>query len=151
KVPRRGWFAWRALQRHGYRAWARDGAVWGLDRRHQRGIQRPPVPEPSRSDAQLCQGWHPNYGFGPAMSQSHPGLWAYGNVIRLLMRSDNPVTVHYSVDGKRRLTRHLRNRLVEVRVPLGERGWHLVTLDSPVVPVKNGVRVGARLVAYVLG
>ena len=151
KVPRRAWFAWRALQQHGYRAWARDGVVWALDRKHRRGLQKPPVPEPSRKNAQLCQGWHPNYGAGRAMSSSHAALWAYGDTVRLFMRSDSPVTVHFGVDGAGKLTRRVRNRLEEVRVPLGEPGWHLVTLDSPVLPVRRGVRVGARLVAYQLG
>jgi hypothetical protein len=87
------------------------------------------------------------------MSAGHAPLWAYSNgpasSISLVMRSYAPVPVTFSVDGRRLLTRRI-SALTEVRLPLGARGWHLVALDTPVLPVVDGRREGARLIAYVL-
>ena len=153
-VPGRSWFAWRGLVQHGYRRWAQDGAITMLDRLHGHGpAPKAPVAEPRRDTAQLCAGWYGNDGNGRAMSAGHAPLWAYSNgpasSISLVMRSYAPVPVTFSVDGRRLLTRRI-SALTEVRVPLGARGWHLVALDTPVLPVVDGRREGARLIAYVL-
>ena len=153
-VPGRSWFAWRGLVQHGYRRWAQDGAITMLDRLHGHGpAPKAPVEEPRRDTAQLCAGWYGNDGNGRAMSAGHAPLWAYSNgpasSISLVMRSYAPVPVTFSVDGRRLLTRRI-SALTEVRVPLGARGWHLVALDTPVLPVVDGRREGARLIAYVL-
>jgi hypothetical protein len=153
-VPGRSWFAWRGLVQHGYRRWAQDGAITMLDRLHGHGpAPKAPVEEPRRDTAQLCAGWYGNDGNGRAMSAGHAPLWAYSNgpasSISLVMRSYAPVPVTFSVDGRRLLTRRI-SALTEVRVPLGARGWHLVALDTPVLPMVDGRREGARLIAYVL-
>jgi hypothetical protein len=63
------------------------------------------------------------------------------------MRSYVPIPVTFSVDGRKLFTRRI-SALTEVRVPLGKKGWHLVSLDTPVLPVVDGRREGARLIAY---
>jgi len=35
-----------------------------------------------------------------------------------------------------------------LHVPLGLRGWHLVSLDTPRLAVLHGQHFGARLIAY---
>src|SRR5207237_575436 len=103
-VPGRSWFAWRGLVQHGYRPYARDGAVTILDRLHGDGPPPPaPVPEPRHDMAQLCQGWYASDGNGRAMSAGHAALWAYGTGgLRLVMRSAAAVSVRFGVDGSTR-------------------------------------------------
>ncbi len=151
EVPTRTWFAWRALVQHGYRPWARDGAVTILDRRHGGPAPPPPVKEPDRSVAQLCRGWYVNDGNGRAMSAGHTGLWAYGTSVQLIMRSLAPLDVTFSVDGRRVRTRPLDEHVVSILLPLRTRGWHLVTLDTPVLKQVDGRPEGARLLAYAVG
>jgi hypothetical protein len=153
-VPGRSWFAWRGLVEHGYRRWAHDGAVTMLDRLHGHGpAPKAPVEEPRRDTAQFCAGWYANDGNGRAMSSGHAPLWVYSNgpftTLSLVLRSYVPIPVTFSVDGRRRLARQI-SPLTEVRLPLGAKGWHLVALDTPVLPEVNGRREGARLLAYVL-
>jgi hypothetical protein len=56
--------------------------------------------------------------------------------------------VTFSVDGRRVSEQAVRHRLVVLSVPLGRRGWHLVSLDTPRLAREHGRDVGARLVAY---
>ena len=151
-VPGRTWFAWQGLVQHGYRPWAHDGAVTVLDRQHGHGPPPPaPVPEPPHDAAQLCAGWYANDGNGRAMSAGHAALWAYskgpGSSLSLVLRSYAPLPVTFSVDGRRLLTRRI-SALTEVRTPLGAVGWHLVALDTPTLPLVDGRREGARMLAY---
>ncbi len=151
-VPGRTWFAWQGLVQHGYRPWARDGAITILDRLHGHGPPPPaPVHEPPHDTAQFCAGWYSNDGNGRAMSAGHAALWVYGSgAVRLVMRSYSPVSVTFSVGGHRRFVRRI-SALQEVRVPLGGAGWHLVSLDTPTLPEVDGRKEGARLIAYSLG
>ena len=151
-VPGRTWFAWRGLVQHGYRPWARDGAVTILDRLHGHGPPpQAPVAEPGHDQAWLCAGWYANDGNGRAMSAGHASLWVYGNnTLSLVMRAYTAVPITFSVDGKRRLERRI-GALGEVRIGLGNASWHLVSLDTPPLPEVNGRKEGARLIAYVLG
>jgi hypothetical protein len=151
-VPGRSWFAWQGLVQHGYRPWARDGAITILDRLHGHGPPPPaPVPEPPHDTAQFCAGWYANDGNGRAMSAGHAALWAYGSgALHLVMRSYSPVPVTFSVGGRRRFVRRI-SALQVVSVPLGSAGWHLVSLDTPTLPEVDGRREGARLIAYSLG
>lgn len=150
-VPKRTWFAWLGLVQHGYRPWASDGAVTVLDRLHG-GVPPPPapVPEPHRDAIHLCQNWYRNDGDGRAMSASHAAFWVYGARIRLIMRSLAPLDVRFGVDGRPLFTRRVEPPQ-EYPLSLGRTGWHLVTLDTPALPVVAGRREGARLLAYVLG
>jgi hypothetical protein len=151
-VPGRTWFAWRGLVRHGYRPWARDGAITMLDRLHGHGPAPPaPVAEPPHDTAQLCAGWYAEDGDGRAMSAGHSALWAYSSgpasSLSLVMRSYSPVAVAFSVDGHQRLARRI-SAPNGIRIALGPAGWHLVALDTATLPVVNGRKEGARLLAY---
>jgi hypothetical protein len=137
-------FAWDALVGHGYRPQAEDGPVTWLTRRGGGPPPRSPVPEPPRDVAQFCEGWRPNDGEGRVTSAPHASLWAYnagGVDLRLFLRRDGePEDVRISVDGRSAQTTTV-STLEETRVPLGEEGWHLVTLDGA---------PGVRVVAYAL-
>ena len=137
-------FAWNALVRHGYRPQAADGPITLLAVR--RGGEAPPspVPEPPRDVAQFCDGWRPNDGGGRVTSAPHASLWAYnaeGADLRLFLRAEGaPADVRLRVDGRRGLDARVA-ALGETRLPLGDEGWHLVTIDGP---------RGVRVVAYAL-
>ena len=137
-------FAWEALVRHGYRPQAEDGPVTLLARRG--GGTAPParIREPARDAAVFCDGWLPNDGEGRVTSAPHASLWAYnagGADLRLFLRRDaGPADLRITVDGRRGLDTTVSS-LSETRVPLGDEGWHLVTLDGP---------RGVRVVAYAL-
>jgi hypothetical protein len=138
-------FAWEALVRHGYRPQAEDGPVTLLARRGGGGPAPPAhVREPPRDVAQFCDGWRPNDGEGRVTSAPHASMWAYnagGADLRLFLRRDaGPADLRITVDGRRGLDTTVSS-LSETRVPLGDEGWHLVTLDG---------RRGVRLVAYAL-
>ncbi len=137
-------FAWNALARHGYRPQAQDGPVTLLTRRGGGPPPPSPVAEPPRDVAQFCDGWRPNDGEGRVTSAPHASLWAYnadGVDLRLfLRRDDEPAAVRISVDGRHGLDTTV-STLEETRVPLGDEGWHLVTLDGA---------PGVRVVAYAL-
>ena len=137
-------FAWDALVGHGYRPQAEDGPVTWLTRRGGGPPPRSPVAEPPRDVAQFCEGWRPNDGEGRVTSAPHASLWAYnagGVDLRLFLRRDGePADVRISVDGRSGQTTTVSS-LEETRVPLGDEGWHLVTLDGA---------PGVRVVAYAL-
>jgi hypothetical protein len=146
------WFAWRSLMEHGYRPWVRDGAVTILDRLHAHGPPAPaPVPEPSRDTAWLCAGWYGNDGNGRAMSSDHSLIWIYGATARLDMRSYTRMNVRFSVDGRFRFARTVTLPVASVAVPLGRRGWHLISLDTGTLQKVNGRTEGPRVLSYVLG
>ena len=136
-------FAWRGLVRHGFRPQASDGPVTLLTR-HGGGPQPPsPVADPPRDVAEFCDGWLPNSGEGRVTSSGHASLWAYnasGADLRLFLSSEQPTMLQIGVDG-RTVVRQPVSKLGEARVPLGEEGWHLVTLNSA---------PGIRVVAYAL-
>ena len=141
-------FAWDALMRHGFRPQASDGAVTLLARRGGGPSPPSPVAEPPRDVAQFCDGWRPNDGGGRVTSARHASLWAYnegGADLRLFLRRDGtrvPAFVRVTVDGRGAGPEVAAAGLRELRVPLGEEGWHLVTLD--------GSSPGVRVVAYAL-
>jgi hypothetical protein len=147
-VADRRWFAWRALVDHGYRPFARGGAVIVLDR--ATGGPRPtsPVQEPRRDALLYCDNWYPNDGQGRAMAFPHAGLWVYGsNELRLFMNSARRLRVRFTVDGQSSFRQFVMRSLQEVRVPLPRPGWHLVTLDT-VLPEVDGRPEGPRILAY---
>lgn len=137
-------FAWDALARHGYRPQAADGPVTLLARRGGGRAPRAAVAEPPRDVAQFCDGWLPNDGEGRVTSAPHASLWTYnagGADLRLFLRRDNGrADVRIAVNG-RNSRRIPVAGLRELRVPLGDEGWHLVTVDGP---------AGVRVVAYAL-
>jgi hypothetical protein len=154
-VPGRTWFAWRGLVEHGYRPWAHDGAVTMLDRLHGGGPPpAAPVREPAHDNWYFCQNWYANDGNGRAMGDDHAGLWIYGSgTLRVLARSYARLDARVSVDGATRLSQRFAGGkqppVVELRVPLGAAGWHLITFDTPALPEVNGRQEGVRLLSYV--
>jgi hypothetical protein len=137
-------FAWDALVRHGFRPQSEDGPVTLLARRGGGPAPPAPVDDPPRDVAQFCDGWRPNDGEGRVTSARHASLWAYnagGADLRLFLRAEGePADVRLTVDGRRGLDAHV-TALGETRLPLGDEGWHLVTIDGP---------RGVRVVAYAL-
>ena len=137
-------FAWDALVEPRLPAAGGGRAGHVADSAWQRAPPRSPVAEPPRDVAQFCEGWRRNDGEGRVTSAPHASLWAYNPGIvdlRLFLRRDGePEEVRISVDGRGGQTATVSS-LEETRVPLGDEGWHLVTLDGA---------PGVRVVAYAL-
>ncbi|HEY7018332.1 MAG TPA: hypothetical protein VH297_07655 [Gaiellaceae bacterium] len=112
-----GWFAWRALRRHGFGELARGGAITMLERGRPGGSA--PVPEPSERVV-FCQGWN-----GRSPRYRHAAFWARGPV-RVGLTTRAPVKTTISVDR-----RPLRTLVVSkpVSVRAGGAGWHLIGVD----------------------
>jgi hypothetical protein len=125
------WFAWRGLERAGYRPAARGGVVW-LWEPGATGSQQPPVPEPERSEPVLCDGWR-----AEALEDEEGALWVYGTgSARLELAAEDPVDVVVHADG-REAERIRVDVGATVEVPLEGSGWHPLVVE--------GVR-GLRLV-----
>jgi hypothetical protein len=138
-------FAVRGLERHGWRAVGRDGlvATYALS---GGGPDAPPL---APGPPVYCFGWANRVPGVPGrtMSVSHAPLWVYGSGdLRLRVSAPAPLASTFSVDG-----RVLRTRLVsgpvDVRVPLGPRGWHLVAVEVPHLLPGPGKRAGLRLLS----
>jgi hypothetical protein len=144
------WFAYSELLAHGWQPVVHDGRITLFE---HTGVTsgRPPFAEPSRADAIFCEGWYPGDAYGRRMSQGHSPVWVYGGGdLRLFLRSRPALDVRLSVDGRELAAQRVGPELAEVTLPLGQTGWHLVSLDTPHLPLVRGRRVGARLVAYSL-
>jgi hypothetical protein len=115
-VPSTGWFASRGLLAHGWQVQRTAGPVWLFE---QGGIGIAPKRfEPSRSMPIFCQGWFGDTGSGRYMSETHAPFWIYGYGKLRLQFGPSPLPRRVQVDGRRGLD-------------LGQRGWHLVTVDVP--------------------
>jgi len=119
------WFAWQALQEHGYRPAAGDGGVTLL----QPGSGPPaeaPVPEPPRNEIVFCEGWR-----AWTMSERQAPFWLFGKGrIRLDFSAPTPTEATLWVDGvKRRKFDVFGTEAQTVRLR-GER-WHLLVLEVP--------------------
>ena len=116
----RGWFAWRALNAHGWGELARGGAVTMFAR--GRSPSPPWLPEPTERIV-FCPEWNdrsPRY--------RHGAFWMRGAgqlVIRLESNAPDRTTI--SVDGARRSVRVVQPS--RLSVPLRRPGWHLVRVD----------------------
>jgi hypothetical protein len=136
-VPDRAYFAWRGLVQHGWSVIDARGSVWTLERRRE-GLPVALGPEPQRDHPVFCQGWYGDVGSGRFMSEVHAPLWVYGDGALTLRFAPSPLPRRIAVDG--RAQRGLRLRL-------GKRAWHLVTVDVPrLVAGPEGKKVGLRLV-----
>ncbi|MCC6222218.1 MAG: hypothetical protein IT201_01860 [Thermoleophilia bacterium] len=115
------WFAWRLLERRGYRSSARDGRIWAfpLVARPDRPEEGAPVPEPDRSAPVFCEGWH-----GWTMKERDAPLWVFGQgAIEIEVSAPRPLPALVRVDGgapRRIVADPSVTLVVELR---GER-WH---------------------------
>jgi len=122
-----GWFAWRALRRHGFGQAAHDDGVTMLRLGGIRGSS--PVPEP-RKRVVFCAGWK-----GASPRYRHAAFWARAR-LRVHFTTHKRVRVRLSLDG-RAVRSLLVTRPVTVRV--GHTGWRLVGID--VNRADRGLRV----------
>jgi hypothetical protein len=114
----RGWFAWRALQRHGFGQLARDGAVSMLER--GRAGATPPAAEPTQRIV-FCEGWD-----GRSPRYRHAAFWARG-AVRMRLTTRDPVRTTVSIDRKPIRLLQVRSA-VALRVRTGP-GWHVIGID----------------------
>jgi hypothetical protein len=118
--PGQSWFAWRALNEHGWGELARGGGVTTFAR--GRPSSPPAVPEPTRRIV-FCPEWN-----GASPRYRHSAFWARGRRLQVVLTTRDPDRTTFTVDGRR--VRSVRvvvgNRL---GVPLGHAGWHLVGVD----------------------
>jgi hypothetical protein len=115
------WFAWRALERHGYGPIAQAGRVTMFARHGTATVGAPP--EPARGQIVLCDGWR---AVGSALVVPPGELWASGPG-RFSLRLEATATAIVSADGQR-LATVKGTRSVSIR--LRGRRWHLVRVDS---------------------
>jgi hypothetical protein len=125
-----GWFAWRALRRHGFGQLARGGAVSMLERDRSGGSS--PVPEPTRRIV-FCDGWNDR-----APRHRHAAFWARGPV-RVTLTTRDAVRTKITVDRKP-VRSLLVSGPVSLHVPTGP-GWHDIGVD--VDRADRGLRVEA--------
>jgi hypothetical protein len=124
---RSAWFAWRALQAHGFRPVASDGAVT-LFRPAGGVAAEPPVPEPPGGEVVFCEGWRRF-----TMSERQAPLWVHGpGRLGLQVTAPGATAVTVWRDGEvlRRVSVE-RAATIEVDLP-GDR-WHWVMLEIPVL------------------
>jgi hypothetical protein len=122
------WFAWRALERAGYRAVAQSSGIWLFPLRPDRArpAQTPPMPEPDRARPVFCEGWR-----GSTMKERDAPLWIFGNgMAELVLTAPEPATGFIRVDGARDERFRVDGR-ARLGVELEGRRWHLIVLQIP--------------------
>jgi hypothetical protein len=119
------WFGWQALADHGFAPIARGGEVIVLGRGDGTADEAP-VPEPSRAEPFLCEGWR-----GRTMRERQGLLWLHGSgPVRLEVsaRADTPAALW--VDGALVDETHVAGTATLEGELEGER-WHAVVLEVP--------------------
>jgi hypothetical protein len=123
------WFSWEGLQRAGYGPAAHGGVLWLFER--GASPAPPPVPEPSREEPILCDGWR-----NGALAQTEGAAWLYGSGrARLELEAAAPTRVVVFADGRRLPARTVVGR-VTVGAEVGREGWHAL-----VVRGRSGLRL----------
>jgi hypothetical protein len=120
------WFGWQGLLEHGFESVARGGEVTLLARGD--GRAEAPVPEPSRAEPFLCEGWR-----GRTMRERQGPLWLYGSgSVRLEVSAIAETPAVLWADGAR-----VDQTLVPVsgraslEADLDGEGWHALVLEVP--------------------
>ena len=114
------WFAWRALNAHGWGELARGGAVTTFAR--ARPASPPSVPEPT-GQIVFCPEW-----IGRSPRYRHGAFWIRGaGRLEVRLESEGPDRTTITVDGASRSVRVAQSS--RLRVPLRRGGWHLVGVD----------------------
>lgn len=121
------WFAWRELQRRGYRATVRGGSVWLFPFSRGEGPEQPPpVDEPPRHEPILCEGWKDG-----AMKQRDAALWAYGPAeLELQLATPGPTLASLWIDGRRETPVPVDGEKT-LELVLDGRGWHVLLFRVP--------------------
>jgi hypothetical protein len=119
------WFGWRALADHGFEPIARGGEVTLFGRGAGASVEAP-VPEPSRAEPFLCEGWR-----GPTMRERQGLLWLYGSgPVRLEVSAIAETPAALWVDG--RLVDETQVSGVDaLEGELDGEGWHALVLEIP--------------------
>jgi hypothetical protein len=135
-VPNRAYFAWRGLLRHGWAVNDAGTSLWTFER-GRATLLTGLAPEPRRDRPVFCQGWYGDTGSGRFMSEEHAPFWIYGAGVLTLRFAPSRLPRRFTVDEREQ---------TGPRLHLGERGWHLVTVDVPhLVRGAKGKKVGVRL------
>jgi hypothetical protein len=124
---RSAWFAWRALEDHGWKPVTQGGAVTLFDRGSS--STPPPFPEPARTEPVFCQGWRDG-----TTTELQAPFWLYGTgPFTFTFKSDEPIRVElssaawpatYVVDVDSQET------TPSPGFTFDEGGWHAVVLDA---------------------
>jgi len=118
------WFGWQGLADHGFEPIARGGEVTLLARRE--GRAEAPVPEPSRAEPFLCEGWR-----GRTMRERQGLLWLYGSgrvQIEVSASAETPAALW--VDGERADETQVSGT-ARLEGELDGPGWHALVLEIP--------------------
>ena len=119
------WFGWRALADHGFEPIARGGEVTLFGRGAGASVEAP-VPEPSRAEPFLCEGWR-----GPTMRERQGLLWLYGSgPVRLEVSAIAETPAALWVDG-RLVDETQVSGLDALEGELDGEGWHALVLEIP--------------------
>jgi hypothetical protein len=118
------WFGWQGLLDHGFEPIARGGEVTLLGRGN--GRAEAPVPEPSRAEPSLCEGWR-----GRTMRERQGLLWLYGSgAVRLEVSALAETPAALWVDGAR-VDETLVSGLATLEGELDGERWHALVLEVP--------------------
>ena len=120
------WFGWERLLEHGFAPVARGGEVTLLARGD--GRTEAPVPEPSRAEPYLCEGWR-----GRTMRERQGPLWLYGSgPVRLEVSASAETPAALWVDGARAdETLVSVSGTASLEAELAGEGWHALVLEVP--------------------
>jgi hypothetical protein len=118
------WFGWQGLLEHGFESVARGGEVTLLSRGD--GQAEAPVPEPSRAEPFLCEGWR-----GRTMREREGLLWLHGSGgVQLDVSAIAETPAALWVDGRLVDEAQVAGTATLEAELDGER-WHAVVLEIP--------------------
>ncbi|MGH3036815.1 MAG: hypothetical protein ACRDMU_06495, partial [Gaiellaceae bacterium] len=133
------WFGWQGLLQHGFEPVARGGEVTLLARGD--GRAEAPVPEPSRAEPYLCEGWR-----GRTMRERQGLLWLYGSgPVRLEVSASAATPAALWVDGAPADETQVSGS-ASLDGELDGEGWHALVLEIPRLldaEPPEGLRLGA--------
>ena len=118
------WFGWQGLVEHGFAPVARGGRVTLLARGD--GAAPAPVPEPSRAEPFLCEGWHAR-----TMRERQGLLWLHGSgTVELDVSAIGETPAALWVDGAR-VDETVVAGSATLEAELDGERWHALVLEIP--------------------
>ncbi len=118
------WFGWQSLVEHGFAPVARGGRVTLLARGD--GAAPAPVPEPSRAEPFLCEGWRER-----TMRERQGLLWLYGSgTVQLDVSAIAETPAALWVDGVR-VDETVVAGTARLEAELDGERWHALVLEIP--------------------